>query len=177
MCGKYHLFRIRPNISDNIGVYASQASFSLRMSDQTHPAKRLRRDEDTGAANPTQTTDNFDHDAELWFEDGNIVLVSAGGVAFRVYRGLLAAQSTVFADMLASSSSREDETVDGSPTVRLSDSPEDLRHFLRVLFPKTRRLYVNRCRCPHRIQSISLACTASTVMTTNHTLLSTKCLR
>ncbi len=48
---------------------------------------------------------------EIWFNDGNIILV-AGGTAFRVYRGLLAAQSIVFCDMFSSSTPRPDETLD-----------------------------------------------------------------
>ena len=70
----------------------------------------------------------------LWFDDGNIVLV-ARNTAFRIYRGLIASQSTVFSDMLVSSCASADETFDGCPTVQLSDSPEDLTHFLRALVP------------------------------------------
>ncbi|OJT09460.1 hypothetical protein TRAPUB_14063 [Trametes pubescens] len=84
-------------------------------------------------------------DAEFWFRDGNIVLV-ARDVDFRVYKGILADQSPVFDDMfsfpqpapftpprleLASSSN-----TDACPFVHLSDSPEDLRHLLRVCMPK-----------------------------------------
>ncbi|PIL26497.1 hypothetical protein GSI_12255 [Ganoderma sinense ZZ0214-1] len=68
---------------------------------------------------------------DVWFNDGNIVLV-AQGTGFRIYQGLLAGQSTVFSDMFASSSS-SDESFDGCPVVRLSDSPHDLAHLLRVL--------------------------------------------
>ncbi|KAI1795288.1 hypothetical protein LXA43DRAFT_882184, partial [Ganoderma leucocontextum] len=69
---------------------------------------------------------------EIWFDDGNIVLV-AHKTAFRIYGGLLAGQSTVFSDMFASSS--PDETFEGCPVVHLSDSPPDLVHLLRVLLP------------------------------------------
>lgn len=81
------------------------------------------------------------HDDEFWLEDGNIVLVTRN-VGFRVYRALLAAQSTIFADTFAASSSTTDESYAGCPLVHLSDSPEDLRHLLRVLIPKTKRLSV-----------------------------------
>ncbi|KAI0742366.1 hypothetical protein C8Q80DRAFT_1273052 [Daedaleopsis nitida] len=77
------------------------------------------------------------HPAKL---DGNTILV-VWDVGFRVYRALLAAQSTVFADTFASSSSRTDESYAGCPLVHLSPSPEDLRLFLRVLIPKTKRLF------------------------------------
>ena len=81
----------------------------------------------------------LEHDREFWMEDGNMVLV-CGNTAFRVYRGLLASQSTVFADMLASSSPAAGETYEGCPVVRLSDAPEDMRHFLRILLPSTTQL-------------------------------------
>ena len=79
----------------------------------------------------------------MWFDDGNIVLVASDSeIAFRIYRGLLAAQSTVFSDMFASSTSSPDETFDGCPVVYLSDSPYDLAHLLRVLLPTLQRKLV-----------------------------------
>ncbi|KAI0691704.1 hypothetical protein C8Q76DRAFT_660872 [Earliella scabrosa] len=75
---------------------------------------------------------------EFWLEDGNLVLVARDTV-FRVYRQLLASQSPIFADMFASSSVEASETLDGCPVVRLSDSPQDLVHLLRVLLPRTQR--------------------------------------
>ena len=71
------------------------------------------------------------HD-ELWLDDGNIVLV-AGDVAFRVYRGLLSAQSTVFEGMFASSNRVADELYDDCPVFRVSDSPTDLAHLLHII--------------------------------------------
>ena len=74
---------------------------------------------------------------EFWFEDGSIVLVT-NRTAFRIYRGLLATQSTVFEDMFATvTSPMMDETFEGCPVVRLSDSPYDLTHLLRILLPRT----------------------------------------
>ncbi len=78
-------------------------------------------------------------DAEFWFDDGNLVLITTPPtVTFRVYRGLLAAQSEVFAGMFAGSSSQDAESYHGCPIVQLSDSPQDLRHLLRVLLPTTK---------------------------------------
>lgn len=83
--------------------------------------------------------------AEFWFGDGNIILV-ARDVEFRVYKGILADHSPVFDDMfsfpqptpsttppLATSTG---STTDTCPFVHLTDSPEDLRHLLRVCMPK-----------------------------------------
>ena len=73
-------------------------------------------------------------DEELWFEDGNLIL-RAGEVEFKVYQGPLAAHSPVFDDML-SLPQPDGEPVYKErslcPVVNLSDSPEDLRHFLRT---------------------------------------------
>ncbi|PIL25826.1 hypothetical protein GSI_11579 [Ganoderma sinense ZZ0214-1] len=85
-------------------------------------------------------------DDEFWYDDGTIILISQN-IEFRVYQGPLAQHSQVFRNMLAfpqppipgpshASSSR---TTLGSglvapcPTVHLTDSPADLRHFLRAL--------------------------------------------
>ena len=99
------------------------------------PPKRARvADEDPV---PTSTPTDFARDEQFWFDDGSIVLV-AQNIGFRVFRSLLAAQSTVFADMLTSGSPTVGEVYDGCPVVRLSDSPHDLRYLLRVLIPAFR---------------------------------------
>ncbi|KAM5536124.1 hypothetical protein V8D89_010223, partial [Ganoderma adspersum] len=77
-------------------------------------------------------------DEELWLDDGNIVLV-AGDTMFKVYRGLLAAQSPIFGDMFAVASSSRGAHFGDVPTVRLTDSPEDLKHLLRALVPNNQR--------------------------------------
>ncbi|RDX48936.1 hypothetical protein OH76DRAFT_1351381 [Lentinus brumalis] len=75
------------------------------------------------------------HDAEYWLDDGNIILI-ARDIVFRIYRGLLAAQSPVFAAMF---SSRSGEVCEETPIFHLSDSPEDFRHFLHVVLPQKGR--------------------------------------
>ncbi|KAI0694943.1 hypothetical protein C8T65DRAFT_833354 [Cerioporus squamosus] len=70
------------------------------------------------------------HDEELWFEDGNLSIV-AGGVEFQIYKGPLMKQSGFFKDML--SLPQPSPSAGGScATVQVSDSPEDMRHFLRT---------------------------------------------
>lgn len=108
----------------------------------TRPTKRSRvsdesQDTDSSTTSSTSTNLKLQRHAEFWFRDGNIVLV-AKHTGFRIYRGLLSSQSTVFSDMFASSTSNVDETFDGCPVVHLSDSPHDLVHLLHVLIPKTR---------------------------------------
>ncbi|PIL26473.1 hypothetical protein GSI_12231 [Ganoderma sinense ZZ0214-1] len=84
------------------------------------------------------------HSEELWFGDGNVIL-AARHTGFRVFRSLLATQSTVFAEIFASSSSGSDpEIFEGCPVVRVSDTPEDIAHFLRVLLPTSQRILFSR---------------------------------
>ena len=114
------------------------------MATDARPLKRTRIDSDSipdATSSKSTMQGDIKRSEEFWLEDGNLVLV-ARDVAFRVYRGLLAAQSTVFQDMFASASPTTDEAFDGCPVVRLSDSPEDLLHLLRVLLPMTNRTWV-----------------------------------
>ncbi|KAJ7901179.1 hypothetical protein B0H14DRAFT_3739039 [Mycena olivaceomarginata] len=71
----------------------------------------------------------------LWFMTDTIVIRVENKI-FRVSRGILAARSTVFNDMIAfpQPNSGETETMDGSPVVRLHDSAEDVEAFLRAIY-------------------------------------------
>ncbi|KAH9925605.1 uncharacterized protein BXZ73DRAFT_78946 [Epithele typhae] len=91
-------------------------------------------------------------DDEFWLEDGNLTLIARNAVEFRVYKGPLIANSPVFRDMLSLPQPAPEH---GHPNadpkspgtlchrcatytpalVHVPDSPEDLRHFLRVLVP------------------------------------------
>ena len=75
-------------------------------------------------------------DSDYWFEDGNLILVSQG-VAFRIYRGLLAEHSVMFRSMfdIAQGLPATEDIVDGCPVVPLDDSPNDLRELFRLIFP------------------------------------------
>ncbi len=80
-------------------------------------------------------------DTEFWFEDGNVILV-AKSYEFRVFEGILAHHSPVFQDMfslpqpVSSALPEGTQTLDACPVVHLSDSPEDLRHVLRICLPR-----------------------------------------
>ena len=116
------------------------------MSEVSRSSKRTRslseEDSETEGLPWPASSGNPAHDEEFWLEDGNIVLISCN-IAFRIHRGLLAAQSSIFADMFTAASSSADESYEGCPVIHLSESPEDLRHFLRVLLPKSQRTYVS----------------------------------
>ncbi|KAJ7184642.1 hypothetical protein C8R46DRAFT_938626 [Mycena filopes] len=75
----------------------------------------------------------FDRVQELWFEDGNIIL-QAGNTQYRVFRGILAARSPVFQDMLSFPQPPASELVEGCPLVHLHDSATEVTVFLRALF-------------------------------------------
>ena len=74
-------------------------------------------------------------DEEFWFEDGTIILI-AGNIEFRVYKGFLANRSLVFRDMFSfpqpAITSPSSSTC---PVVHLPDSAEDVRELLRILMP------------------------------------------
>ena len=112
------------------------------MSDpDTRPLKRTRLSTDdstdSGPSGSSSTYSNLHRHSEIWYDDGNLILV-ARETAFRIYRGLIAGQASVFLVLFASSCSSPDEFFEGCPIIRLSDSPHDLVHLLRVLLPQSR---------------------------------------
>ncbi|PIL26471.1 hypothetical protein GSI_12229 [Ganoderma sinense ZZ0214-1] len=108
------------------------------MSGEGRPLKRARLGT---TADPASSTFPFERHNEFWLPDGNVILVANKTTAFRIYRSLIASQSTVFEDMFTASTSNNDEVFEGCPVVHLSDSPQDLAHLLGVLLPRSRRLY------------------------------------
>lgn len=114
------------------------------MSESPPPAKRVRLD---SYRSPTPSTtqapllppplDAFKRHDRFWFDDGNLILVANKDTAFRVYCGLLAAQSTVFADMLAAARSDPSPLVDGCLVLEVSDTPVELAHFTNIILPNS----------------------------------------
>ncbi|RDX47188.1 hypothetical protein OH76DRAFT_781442 [Lentinus brumalis] len=100
----------------------------------------------TIARNGRRTLEDLVRDKDFLLDDGGIVLVT-GKTVFKMYRYLLGAQSPVFSDMVAAAAPSSDQMMEGCPMVHLSDSPEDLRHFLRALLPKTQRRPSPSCSC------------------------------
>ncbi len=91
-------------------------------------------------------------DEEFWLEDGTVILV-ARDVEFRVYSGILASHSPVFKDKFAEDHPTRNVSMNGKfdipcPVVQLSDSPEDLRHLLRVYVPRSDDRYALTARNP-----------------------------
>lgn len=115
------------------------------MSESTSGNKRQRTDTDA-TRSETDGPNPIKQDDEFWFEDGNIVLI-ARDVEFRVYKGILAKHSPVFADMFSLPPvpaqvhpvSARDITpaAETCSVVHLCESPEDLRHVLRMCMSDT----------------------------------------
>ncbi|KZP32780.1 hypothetical protein FIBSPDRAFT_433532 [Athelia psychrophila] len=97
----------------------------MDLSTSQPPAKRPRTDLDE---NESQSLIR----STPWFEDGNIVLETER-VQFKVYKGILAANSAIFRDMFANAQAQEGELVEGCPVVHVMDKPKDLEHVLEAL--------------------------------------------
>ncbi|KAH9932292.1 uncharacterized protein B0H18DRAFT_987449 [Fomitopsis serialis] len=101
----------------------------------SHPAaKRPRTDHDEDGQQPTEEKVSTGiRDKEAWFPDGNIDIV-AEGIAFRVHRTVLSAQSEVFRVMLSIPQPAATGDDGDFPVVKVTDSADDMRHLLLVLY-------------------------------------------
>ncbi|KAJ7747294.1 hypothetical protein B0H16DRAFT_1851351 [Mycena metata] len=79
-----------------------------------------------------------EHDRELYFDDGNLVLLANASdgstVYFRLHKGILVKHSTVFADMLAMPAPPSLERYDGVPLVVMPDEAKALRELIALLY-------------------------------------------
>ncbi|KAI0711793.1 hypothetical protein C8T65DRAFT_718061 [Cerioporus squamosus] len=103
----------------------------------------LSHDIDSGQHAPITTPrvaatslDAIERDQELWFEDGNIVVV-AQRMAFRFHRGALSRHSQVFRDMFTvpqPASAPLTESMGGCPVIHVSDTASDFKYLLRAVY-------------------------------------------
>ncbi|KZP27652.1 hypothetical protein FIBSPDRAFT_1039975 [Athelia psychrophila] len=70
--------------------------------------------------------------SDPWFTDGNIVLETEG-TQFKVYQGILAANSSIFGDLFNIGQGDAEHVVENCYVVQLSDKAEDLRIVLHSL--------------------------------------------
>ena len=122
----------------------TQNSVHLCLIMDVGPSKKRTRSNTAEDARPATGIDKVQaatRDKDYWFEDGNLVLVSQG-VAFKVYKGLLAEHSTVFRSMfhIAQGKPETEDLVDGCPVVTLYDSPNDLRELFQLVYPLSTNL-------------------------------------
>ena len=69
----------------------------------------------------------------VWFPDGTIIIV-AESQAFKVYAGVLAHQSSIFADMLQMPQPETQQTYEGCPVVVLQDPAEHVISLMLALY-------------------------------------------
>ena len=111
------------------------------------PSKGCSWSNTTENDNLPRPTTGFDkvqtamRDSDYWFNDGNLILVSRG-VAFRIYKGLLAEHSVMFRGMfhVAQAAPAAEDLIDDCPVISLDDSPDDLRELFRFMYPLSTNL-------------------------------------
>ncbi|RDB30260.1 hypothetical protein Hypma_007308 [Hypsizygus marmoreus] len=69
----------------------------------------------------------------VWFDDGNLIL-EADDSRFRISKGIVAAKSAVFREMMSLPQPCDQELVEGCPVVRLHDSAQDVGYFLKAIY-------------------------------------------
>ena len=72
---------------------------------------------------------------DVWYDDGNVVIQTENTV-FKVFRGILASNSPVFADMFSvpqPTSVTGPDVYDSCPLIQIYDTPEDAGHFLKAI--------------------------------------------
>ncbi|KAI0350435.1 hypothetical protein OH77DRAFT_1489151 [Trametes cingulata] len=90
---------------------------------------------------------DFRQDADLWFEDGSIVVV-AGNTGYRVHTSLLTRFSPIFRDMMVMPPPPDAPAVQGVPLVHVPDSAHDFKCLLRAIYEPRRLLDVAQADIP-----------------------------
>jgi hypothetical protein len=102
------------------------------------PAKRQRTDLDPPQPEVKHETPglvSYTHHAELWFDDGNLVVVSNGEdtqTAFKIYQGIVTKHSPKLTELVAAID--DSSRYIGSPILLLDDSASYVEGMLRWLF-------------------------------------------
>ncbi|KAI0750312.1 hypothetical protein C8Q80DRAFT_1102077 [Daedaleopsis nitida] len=91
----------------------------------------------TASTDDSDTTvaavDEIQRDAEVWFDDGNVVVVAEHS-AFRCHKSILSSHSVVFKDLFAVPQPPSLPSESTCPVVRVSDSSQDCRELLRAIY-------------------------------------------
>ncbi|KAJ3768486.1 hypothetical protein FB446DRAFT_650367 [Lentinula raphanica] len=86
----------------------------------------------TKISNP-QGSQNALTRSDIWFKDGNIVLISESFI-FKIHSGQLERHSEIFAGMFDIPQPPEQDLIDGCPSIKMLDNPDDLYYFLSALY-------------------------------------------
>ncbi|KZP30457.1 hypothetical protein FIBSPDRAFT_926324 [Athelia psychrophila] len=113
--------------------------YYMSASDQPPALKRKRTEDESleGSTTPAPLVRS-----DIWYDDGNVIL-QAGCTQFKLYRGVLGENSSVFKDMFSFPQPPlvGTELVDGCPVVHLSDSAEDVKYVLQAICPREETHY------------------------------------
>ena len=92
---------------------------------------------------PTAPDDSITRDSDVWYEDGNIVVI-AQTTAFRFHKSVVSHHSPVFRDLFSvpqpsptaagEEAGPSAETFDSCAAVRVSDTSYDFRELLRAIY-------------------------------------------
>lgn len=115
---------------------SSMSGESLSVGVNQHNARKRRKLEETADA---QLPDEGTRSEDLWFKEGNIILV-AHDLSFKVHSGILCRHSEVFSELLTDSAmSTLPERVEGCPILRVEDKGSDLEELLAVMYDGGKR--------------------------------------
>lgn len=131
-----------------------QAQRQSRTSSASNGSKQ--RSSATGRESATVT---YYRSANVWYEDGNIIL-AAQKIAFKVHRSFLGKHSSVFLGMIETASKRcssgKGFLLDDCPTVVVKDDPKELAIFLNMLYDPGNECVSSSSCTVHRIGYIKL---------------------
>ncbi|RPD55047.1 hypothetical protein L227DRAFT_510624 [Lentinus tigrinus ALCF2SS1-6] len=101
----------------------------------------------SSSPHPLQRDPTPSRDADIWLEDGNLVLI-AGDTAFRVHKSQLSRHSDVFNGLLGMPQHLVDDVIppsladmcDGCTVIHLSDTAYDIKRLLHALYDGARHV-------------------------------------
>ena len=107
---------------------------SVALAHPAHSSSEPRRKRLRSASSTLDRPDTFTRDERFFYADGNITII-AQGVAFRVYKGLLAESSEIFRDMLDLPPPKPSQVsaADACPVVYVTDTSAEFQSLLGVL--------------------------------------------
>ncbi|KAI8974165.1 hypothetical protein BD414DRAFT_498336 [Trametes punicea] len=112
-----------------------------RTNEATEEVTSARRSQTLTTTSPPAESTDIKRDEEIWFPNGNVIIIADNKVAFRLYRGVLSRLSEVFRGLFAIPLPPDSEEMDGCPLVHLSDSPDDLKCLFMVLCRRKNYFY------------------------------------
>ncbi|KIY48398.1 hypothetical protein FISHEDRAFT_73601 [Fistulina hepatica ATCC 64428] len=101
--------------------------------------KRTRLDEENPSSgssnNSAQQTRlaSAKRSSAFWYSDGSLI-IHASSTLFRIHRGFLAKNSSIFHDLTTFACTTDELHLDGCPVVEVSDSPEEWAELLGALY-------------------------------------------